>query len=222
MAGCCHEDDCHVETLGSRQAAMLWAVLGINAVMFAVEFAAGWIASSTALMGDSLDMLGDALVYGFSLFVVARSLRWKAVSAALKGGVMGLFGLGVLIEAGSKVFTGVTPQSSLMAAVGVLALAANSVCLVLLTRHRRDDVNMSSAWICSRNDLMANGGVLAAAAAVALTGSAWPDVLVGTAIAVLFLRSSASVLREARLAYRRARGGGQALHAAIGEGGFGR
>lgn len=202
MAGCCHEDDCRITELRDRQARMLWVVLTINATMFMVEFGAGWLASSTALLGDSLDMLGDALVYGFSLLVVVRSTRWKAISAGFKGGVMAVFGVIVLLEATGKILWGSEPQAMLMVLVGGAALAANSVCLMLLTRHRGDDVNMRSAWICSRNDLIANAGVLVAAAAVALTGSAWPDILVGAAIAVLFLRSSLGVLADARRTYR--------------------
>ncbi|EAR23470.1 cation diffusion facilitator family transporter [Nitrococcus mobilis] len=204
MAGCCHENDRGIIELRDRQARMLWAVLAINAVMFVVEFGAGWLASSTALLGDSLDMLGDALVYGFSLLVVARSTRWKAISAGFKGSIMAVFGIIVLLEATGKILWGSEPQALLMALVGGVALAANSVCLALLTRHRGDDVNMRSAWICSRNDLVANAGVLLAAAAVALTGSAWPDILVGVAIAVLFLRSSLGVLDDARRTYRAA------------------
>jgi len=204
MPGCCHEDDCHVEALRSKQATMLWVVLAINALMFVVEFAAGWLASSTALLGDSLDMLGDALVYGFSLFVVARTVRWKAVSAGVKGVIMALFGIVVLGEAAAELATGVSPHSRLMAVVGVLALVVNGLCLVLLTRHRGDDVNMSSAWICSRNDLLANAGVLVAAGAVALTRSPWPDIAVGAAIAVLFLRSARHVIGDALSTYREA------------------
>ena len=202
MAGCCHEDDCHITELRSRQARLLWIVLAINAVMFAVEFTAGWLASSTALLGDSLDMLGDALVYAFSLAVVARGTRWKAVSAGLKGGIMLVFGLVVLAEAGASALWGATPRSDLMTGVGVAVLAANAACLYLLTRHRGDDVNMRSAWICSRNDIIANVGVLLAAGGVAASASRWPDILVGVAIAVLFLRSAAGVLRDARRSYR--------------------
>ena len=201
MAGCCHGVERSITERRGRQTRMLWVVLAINAVMFVVEFAAGWVASSTALLGDSLDMLGDALVYSFSLLVVTRSTRWKAVSAGLKGGIMAVFGIIVLLEATGKLLWGSGPEAMLMASVGVAALAANSVCLVLLTRHRGDDVNMRSAWICSRNDLVANAGVLSAAAAVALTGSALPDILVGVAIAALFLRSSFGVLHDAHRTY---------------------
>ncbi len=202
MAGCCHEDDSHLTALRQRQTRMLWAVLVINAGMFVTEFTAGWIADSTALLGDSLDMLGDALVYGFSLWVVTRSERWKAVAAGLKGTVMAVFGAAVLMEAASKVVWGGVPQPPIMAVFGAIALAANSLCLVMLTRHRGDDVNMRSAWICSRNDLIANGAVLLAAAMVHASRSPWPDIVVGVAIAGLFLRSSGLVLSDARRSHR--------------------
>lgn len=202
MAGCCcNENDAHLQAMRERQTRMLWTVLSINTLMFVVEFGAGWWAGSAALLGDSLDMLGDAMVYGLSLFVVARSLRWKAVSAGVKGGVMLGFGLLVLGEAINKALVGHAPQSALMLTVGAIALVANTVCLILLTRHKGDDVNMRTSWVCSRNDLFANAGVIVAGFVVAFTGSRWPDIIVGLAIAGLFLQSSVGVLRDARNRY---------------------
>jgi len=81
--------------------------------------------------------------------------------------------------------------------IGFLALVANSLCLALLWRHRAEDINMSSVWLCSRNDIIANVSVLFAALGVWLTGSGWPDILVGLALAALFLRSALFVLRGA-------------------------
>lgn len=205
MSGCCEPQDDGLTH--PAQVRVLWAVLTINAIMFVAEFAAGWLADSTALLADSLDMLGDALVYGFSLFVVARSLRWKALAAGLKGGIMLVFGVIVLVEAVSTIFVGGRPDSTVMALMGLVALAANTGCLVLLTRRRGDDVNMRSAWVCSRNDLLANGGTVAAAAAVAVWGSFWPDVVVGLAIAALFLRSALGVLADAGASHRAAQQG---------------
>ncbi|MEQ1527540.1 MAG: cation transporter [Gallionella sp.] len=85
----------------------------------------------------------------------------------------------------------------MIGAIGLLALAANGTCFFLLWRHRADDINMSSVWLCSRNDIIANISVLLAAAGVWLTHSGWPDILVGLALATLFLRSALHVLREA-------------------------
>ncbi len=195
MADCCNDKACEIEALRNRQSSMLKIVLGINAVMFGVELTAGLLASSISLVADSLDMLGDALIYGFSLYVVARGARMKAISALIKGNIMAAFGLFVLGQAIYKMIAPQVPVFEAMGAIGALALAANSLCLVLLWRHRSDDINMRSVWLCSRNDIIANVAVLFAALGVWLTGSGWPDILVGLALAALFLRSALFVLR---------------------------
>ena len=201
MSDCCH--DAHeIEKLRLHQKAVLQAVLGINAIMFIIEIIAGIVSGSTALLADSLDMLGDTLVYGFSLYVIARNDAWKAGSAMLKGGIMAAFGLFVLGQAVYKLMHPEVPGFETIGLVGLLALGANTCCLFLLWRHRADDVNMKSVWLCSRNDIIANISVLAAAAGVWLTRSQWPDLLVGIGIAVLFLRSSVHVFTEAVKTYR--------------------
>ena len=202
MASCCEDKACEVSALRESRARILWIVLGINATMFAVEGSAGLLAHSTSLLADASDMLGDALVYGFSLFVLARSMRWQAGAALAKGGFMLAFGLGVLAEAAYKVFNPVMPGVETMGVIGSLALAANIVCFALLYRHRADNLNMSSTWLCSRNDLIANVGVLVAAVAAYLLASRWPDIIVGGVIAALFLRSAFGVLRDAARAFR--------------------
>lgn len=183
-------------------ARVLWLVLAINALMFLVEGWAGLLAHSTSLLADALDMLGDALVYGFSLFVLARSARWQAGAALAKGGFMLAFGLGVLAEAVYKVFHPVMPGVEMMGIVGAIALGANLICFFLLYSHRGDNLNMSSTWLCSRNDLIANVGVLVAAGGSYLLVSRWPDIVVGGIIASLFLGSAFRVLRQALLALR--------------------
>lgn len=176
---------------------MLRVVLAINMAMFLVELVAGLVASSTALLADSADMLGDAIVYGFSLYVIARGSAWQARAALLKGLIMAAFALGVLVEVGTKLVRGVIPSADLMSGVGLLALAANASVLVFLWRHRADDINMRSVWLCSRNDVVANAGVLLAAVGVAMTGSAWPDIAIGLGIAGLFGISAVAVIRGA-------------------------
>ena len=197
MTDCCNDKACEIEALRDRQSSMLKAVLGINAVMFIVELAAGLISGSVSLLADSLDMLGDALVYGFSIYVVARGARMKAIAAMFKGGIMAAFGLFVLGQAVYRIVFPQVPVFEAIGAIGLLALAANSICLVLLWRHRADDINMSSVWLCSRNDIVANVSVLVAATGVWLTLSGWPDIVVGLALAALFLRSALFVLRGA-------------------------
>jgi len=202
MTDCCNDKACEIEALRSRQSSVLKIVLGVNAVMFAVELTAGLFANSVSLVADSLDMLGDALVYGFSLYVVARGARMKAISALFKGSIMAAFGLFVLGQAIYKIIVPQVPVFEAIGAIGLLALAANSLCLGLLWRHRTDDINMNSVWLCSRNDIVANVSVLFAALGVWLAGSGWPDILVGLALAVLFLRSALFVLRGATVELR--------------------
>jgi len=197
MADCCNDKACEIEALRNRQSSTLKIVLSINAVMFIVELTAGLLGGSVSLLADSLDMLGDALVYGFSIYVVARGARMKANAALFKGGIMATFGLFVLGQAIYKIIFPQVPVFETIGVIGLLALVANSICFALLWRHRVDDINMSSVWLCSRNDIIANVSVLFAALGVWGTHSGWPDILVGLALAVLFLRSAVYVIREA-------------------------
>lgn len=197
MTSCCNDKAREIEALRNRQSSVLKIVLVINAVMFAVELSAGLISGSVSLVADSLDMLGDALVYGFSIYVVARGAKLKAIAALFKGGIMAAFGFFVLGQAIYRILFPHVPVFEAIGAIGLLALAANSLCLFLLWRHRADDINMSSVWLCSRNDIIANVSVLIAAGGVWFTHSGWPDILVGLALAALFLRSALFVLRGA-------------------------
>lgn len=197
MTDCCDNAASEINKLQARQSKTLKAVLGINLGMFLVEFVAGLMAASTVLLADSLDMLGDALAYGISLVVVSRHDGWKAVSALIKSGIMALFGLFVLGQATYKLLHPITPQFETIGLIGLFALAANAVCLLLLWHHRAEDVNMRSVWLCSRNDIIANVSVLFAALGVWLSSSQWPDLLVGLGIAALFLRSAFHVFKDA-------------------------
>ena len=194
---CCSSKGKELERLAlqAEQRRILQIVLAINAVMFFVEFTAGLIASSTALMADSVDMLGDALVYGLSIFALSRSDRWKGGAAFAKGVFILAFGIGIIVDIVVKLQTGVPPSSTLMLIFGAIALVANLFCLRLLWRFRAQDVNMASTFECSRNDVISNVGVLIAAAAVAATASPWPDIIVGGIIAALFLKSAVHVIR---------------------------
>jgi cation diffusion facilitator family transporter len=205
MANCCEDKRCGIDSLREQHRSVLWVVLGINGVMFIVEGSAGLLAHSTALLADALDMLGDALVYGFSLFVLARSLRWQAGAALGKSAFMLAFGLAVFAEAGHKLLNPVMPGVITMGVIGMMALVANLCCFVLLFRHRHDNINMRSTWVCSRNDLAANMGVLVAAVASYEAQSLWPDILIGAVVAALFVVSALRVLRQARVEFRRAR-----------------
>ena len=193
---CCQHKTEALTQLKKRQARVLWVVLGINLAMFVVEFGAGLRAESLSLTGDSLDMLGDALVYGTSLYVIHRSVKAQAGAALLKGVIMFGFAIAVFARAVYQFVAGAAPTAEIMGVVGLLALVANLICLLLLTRHRQDNLNMSSVWLCSRNDIIANTSVLVAAGLVLLTQSPLPDLLVGVLLTVVFARSAGTVLSQ--------------------------
>jgi Co/Zn/Cd efflux system component len=197
-ASCCAGKDPELEKLAKDQSKVLWIVLAINLVMFGVEAISGICSDSVALLGDSLDMLGDSFSYGASLFVVGMGLVAKARSAMFKGWIILLSSFAVLGAAIYRVFFQEVPVYEWMGTIGLLALAANVTCLSLLTKFRNSDVNMSSVWLCSRNDIIANVSVLIAAGVVSLTGSFWPDLLVGGGLAIIFSRSAFHIFRESR------------------------
>lgn len=196
MAGCCsHEARFDGASRGFRTA--LWAVIAINAAMFVVEMTAGALAGSQALKADALDFLGDTLTYGISLFVIGMSLRARATAALFKGVSLGAMGLFVFGSTAYHVLILGVPLAPVMGAVGILALLANVASVLVLMRYRDGDANVRSVWLCSRNDAIGNVAVVAAAGAVWLTDSAWPDLLVAAALASLFLWSAVQIVRQA-------------------------
>src|SRR6266536_683141 len=205
-ADCCdHRDfpDPHRGNPAYRR--VLWAVLAINAVMFAVEIGAGLAAGSAALQADALDFLGDAANYGISLFVVGMALRYRAMAALAKGATMGVFGLWVIAAVVWHAMHGTLPSAYTMGAVGFAALAANAASFGLLWAYRGGDANMRSAWICTRNDVLGNLAVLLAALGVLGTGTAWPDIVVAATMAALALQSACTVIRQAYSELKEAR-----------------
>ncbi len=196
MDECCSGKSKELIELRAKHGKMLTAVLIINATMFFIEAAAGWASHSTSLLADSLDMLGDSLVYIFSLYVLNKSVHWQARASLAKGVVMLFFGLGVLAEAASKFTSGTVPDGPVMTYIGLLAFAMNALCFWLLWQHRADNLNMRSTWLCSRNDVIANASVVGAGLLTYKFASLWPDMIVGGLIAAMFLRSAWSVIRE--------------------------
>jgi cation diffusion facilitator family transporter len=197
MADCCDDKACAIEALQERQSGTLRIVLAINLIMFFVELASGLWARSTALLADSLDNLGDAATYGLSLYAVGRGPRAKAKVALFKAALILSAGVFVFAQVIYAIVHPGVPVFETMGIVSLIALAANGTCLALLWKHRTDDVNMSSVWECSRNDIASNTAVFIAAGAVWLSDSGWPDIAVGLALAALFLRSAIRVTREA-------------------------
>jgi Co/Zn/Cd efflux system component len=197
MAGCCDHchDDAEARTPLFRRA--LWIALAVNAAMFVVEIGAGLSSGSVSLLADSLDFLGDAANYAVSLAVLGLALRWRARAALLKGATMGLFGLWVIFTTAQHAVSGAVPDAPTMGAVGVVAMLANLGVAALLYRFRDGDSNMASVWICTRNDVIGNIAVMAAAGGVFGTGTSWPDLAVGAIMASLALSGAWQVLRQA-------------------------
>jgi len=196
---CCEAKNPELEKMAKDQKRVLWIVLAINLVMFGVEVGTGIYANSVALLGDSLDMLGDAFAYGASLYVVGMGSLAKARSAMFKGWIILFSSVSVMAAVLYRTIFQEVPALEVMGLIGALALVANLACLALLTRHRKTDVNMASVWLCSRNDIIANISVLGAAGLVKITESPWPDLFVGGALAILFVRSAFHIFSEARL-----------------------
>jgi len=195
MSGCC---DSSLDALRERQRGTLQIVLVINAVMFFVIIVAAIYAKSSALLSDSLDNLGDAFTYGLSIYAVSRGNAAKARVALFKGVLIFLAAFAVAVQIVFKILAPSVPIFEMMGIFSLLGLAANSLCLYLLWRHRHEDVNMSSVWECSRNDIASNLSVFVAAGAVWLTGTGWPDIAVASCLVLLLMRSAIRVVTSAR------------------------
>ncbi len=196
MGSCCHHESAF-NPCSAQQQRTLWMTLGINALMFGVMVSAAWYGCSTALLADSLDNLGDALTYGLSLYVVSRDRAAKAHVAMFKGVLIFAAAVGVVAQIVHRLFHPGVPLFEVMGIFSLLGLAANGACLWLLWQHRQEDINMSSVWACSRNDVAGNVAVLMAAGLVWLTAAAWPDVMVAGGLVLLLLVSSVRVLSAA-------------------------
>ena len=181
-----------------RYRLILWVAVVVNAAMFVVELRAGFSANSLSLWADAIDFGGDALNYGMSLAVLASAIAWRARVALFKGSCMMGLGVGVLVHAVWSAWRGEVPEPLIMGSVAVVALVANVGVAWMLYAFREGDANMRSVWLCSRNDAIGNVAVLAAAGGVLSSGSAWPDLLVASAMASLALTSGWQVLKLAR------------------------
>lgn len=202
MSKCC-DQDCSINPLHEKQRITLQIVLAINAVMFIVILIAAVIGKSTALMADSLDNFGDALTYALSLYAVSRGATVKAKVALFKGFLILLAAIIVAIQIVYKLFVPSVPLFEIMGIFSLLGLTANSLCLLLLWRHRNEDINMNSVWECSRNDIATNLSVFIAAGAVWFTGSGWPDIVVALGLVWLLMSSAIRVISSAMTELRK-------------------
>jgi Co/Zn/Cd efflux system component len=200
MATCCGPTAAPKDDHHWRRA--LWIALAANAIMFAVEFYAGATADSRALFADALDFLGDSANYAISLLVAGMAIVWRSRAALAKGLTLAALGLFVLGSAVFGALGGSSPHAETMGIVGVLALVTNFAVALLLYRFRSGDANRKSVWICSRNDAIGNVAVVAAAAGVFGTGTAWPDLIVAAILASLGLWGGAQIVMHSLVELR--------------------
>lgn len=200
MSSCCGSscDSAAQAQMDKAQKRLLWTVLVLNGVMFFVEFIAGWIAESSGLIADSLDMLADTLVYAVSLYAVGKAIHYKANAAIFNGTLQSVLALLVLADVLQRLIFGSQPNANMMLWVALLALAVNVLCFALLYSSRNGDINIRASWICSRNDMLMNSGVIISALLVAQLDMAWPDLVIATAIALIVLRSAIRIIRDAK------------------------
>ncbi|HHM05470.1 MAG TPA: cation transporter [Gammaproteobacteria bacterium] len=191
------ECGCDIDIKNRQQRQVLVQLLLINGAMFVAEIIAGIIGDSTALIADSLDMLADATVYAVGLYAVGRSLAAKAKAARLSGIFQVLLGLGVLFDIVRRFIVGSGPESLLMMVVGLVALIANTICLMLIYKHRQGEVHMRASWLFSKNDVIANLGVIGGGMLVAWLGSPWPDLIIGLTIAVIVVKGGFHIIKDA-------------------------
>ncbi len=192
MTGCTCSDD-----VAGLERRTLRILLAVNATMFVAEVVVGWVAESTALIADSVDMLADAAVYGIALYAVRKSGSTQQSAARVSGVLQVLLGLGVLAEAFRRALFGSDPISQLMIGVGCVALIANLICLWLISMHRTGGAHMRASWIFSKNDVIANTGVIIAGVLVMILGSRTPDLVVGSIVAVVVVRGGMQIWRVA-------------------------
>ena len=175
----------------------LWIVLLLNIALAAGFGVSGLLADSSALVANGLDNASDALVYVISLLALTRSDAWKRGAARASGVLLLLFAVGVLLDTGRRYLTGSEPIGPTMIAMAVAGAVVNGVCLWLLRRLEEPDVNLRAATTFSLNDFISNGGIVVAGGVVLWTGSNWPDLVVGAAVAAIAIRGGFEILKDA-------------------------
>lgn len=181
----------------AKQRRVLEIVLAINVATFGLVIAGSIASKSSSLLSGGLDNFGDALTYALSLAVVGASVAAQSRVALVKGGLIALAALVVAGQIIWRLMNQATPVFETMGIVATINLGANLVSLWLITPYRHGDINMASAWECSRNDMYEGIAVILTAGLVFVFDAGWPDLVVATILLVLFSRSAISVLREA-------------------------
>lgn len=199
MAGCedcCGPKDLSHTTPAYRRALVIVVVLNLG--MGIGEMIGGVLGASQALKADALDFLGDGLITLVGLLAIRWGLAWRARAAWLQGVFLAVLGVGVLGAAVYRVFVRNVPEADVMGILGAVALATNVASALVLIPYRHGDANVRAVWLFSRNDALGNLAVIIAAGLVGWTRTSWPDLIVATIIAGLFLHSAWEILSNAR------------------------
>lgn len=183
------------DTEGQRR--VLQIALALNATMFVVEVTAGWLAHSTALAADGLDMFADASAYAVALVAVGRSSRFKAYSAMASGGLLFLLGISILGEVVRRFISGETPHGTWMVVVAAVALIVNATVLRLLSKQRQE-VHIKATQVFTRVDVIANAATILSGVAVLVTGIRYFDLVVGAAVGLYVVKEAMEILARAR------------------------
>ncbi len=199
-------EDCACERAEELPNKLLVVLLSVNALMFFAEIGVGIIAGSTALMADSLDMFADASVFALALYAAGRAEGFKSLVAFFSGIFQAFLGLSVAVNVVYRFLFGSEPESGFMIGVGLLALAANVSCLVLLQRYRHGEVHIRSSWIFLENDALANLGTVISGILVALLHSNLPDLMMGALITIVVIRGAINILTDAYRSFQTKKG----------------
>ncbi len=190
------DDELEIHTASQRK--ILWIVLGLNVLLAIAFLMTGLSADSSALIANGLDNASDSIVYVITLLALSRPPVWKRVAARVSGGLLILFAAGILLDVGRRFLNDPEPLGYTMMVVAVAAAAVNALCVWLLWKIQDAEVDVRAATTFSTNDFMANAGVLVGGGLVLWTGQAWPDLVVGLAVAAIALKGAISILQDAK------------------------
>jgi cation diffusion facilitator family transporter len=182
----------------AKERRVLGIALVLNAAMAVVGGLAGWIAQSTGLLADALDMFSDASAYAIALIAIGRTALFKVRAATLSGGILLVLGVGVLVEVGRRLIYGADPLSEWMIGTALLSLVVNLTVLRLLSPMKSGEVHLRATWLFTRADVVANFGVIIAGLLILWLGAPYPDYVIGTLIGLYVIKEAIEILRDAR------------------------
>ena len=180
-----------------RHAALIVALLNLG--YFGIEFAVALAIGSVSLFADSIDFLEDASINILIVVALGWSAIWRARVGMALAAILLVPTVATLWTAWEKFAAPVPPEPFALSLTGAGALAVNLTCALILVRHRHGSGSLSkAAFLSARNDALANAAITIAGLVTAYTLSAWPDLIVGLAIAAVNADAARQVLAAAR------------------------